>query len=62
MSAEVKQAVRELLERLPDACSWDDVMSELYVRQKIASGIADVKAGRVVSHDEVFAEFHRDGH
>jgi predicted transcriptional regulator len=60
MAAEVKQAVRELLDRLPDECTWDDVMSELYVRQKIAAGLADVEAGRVVTHEEVFAEFSRD--
>ena len=33
MAAEVKQAVRELLDRLPDECTWDDVMPELYVRR-----------------------------
>ena len=31
-------------------------MYELYVKQKIEQGIADVEAQRVVSHDRVRAE------
>ena len=48
-----KQAALELLNKLPDECTWDDIMSELFVRQKIEAGIADADAGRVVSHEEV---------
>ena len=55
-----KQAALELLNKLPDECTWDDIMSELFVRQKIEAGIADADAGRVVSHEEVFAELSRD--
>ena len=55
-----KQAALELLNKLPDECTWDDIMSELFVRQKIEVGIADADAGRVVSHEEVFAELSRD--
>ena len=56
-----KQAALELLNKLPDECTWDDIMSELFVRQKIEAGLADAEAGRVVSHEEVFAELSRDG-
>jgi len=55
-----KQAALELLNKLPDECTWDDIMSELFVRQKIEAGIADADAGHVVSHEEVFAELSRD--
>ena len=55
-----KQAALELLNKLPDECTWDDIMSELFVRQKIEAGIADADARRVVSHEEVFAELSRD--
>ena len=55
-----KQAALELLNKLPDECNWDDIVSELFVRQKIEAGIADADAGRVVSHEEVFAELSRD--
>jgi predicted transcriptional regulator len=53
----VKEAVLELAKRLPDECTWDDVMYRIYVRQKIEAGIKDAHEGRVVPHDEVFEEF-----
>ncbi len=52
----VKQALIDLARTLPDECTRDDVMQELYVREKIAVGIKDVEEGRLVSHEEVFAE------
>lgn len=55
----VKDSVLELVRRLPDQCTWDDVMYEIYVRQKIESGIEDAENGRTVPHDEVFAEFNK---
>ncbi|MGH7199527.1 MAG: hypothetical protein ACREJB_02915 [Planctomycetaceae bacterium] len=53
----VKESLRELVQRLPDECTWDDVMYELYVRQKIEAGLQDAEEGRTVSHEEVFQEF-----
>jgi predicted transcriptional regulator len=52
-SVEVKQAVRALLDRLPDDCSVDDVLYRLYVLQAVARGQADVAAGRTIPHEEV---------
>jgi predicted transcriptional regulator len=53
----VKAAVLELAKKLPDDCTWDDVMYEIYVRQKISEGVQDADAGRLIPHDEVFQEF-----
>ena len=52
MSA-VKEIVEEILEQLPDEATLEEVQYRLYVRQKIEQGLADVEAGRVISHDEV---------
>ncbi len=57
MSATIKDALRELVDQLPDECTWDDVMHRVYVRQKIQAGLDDMAAGRVLDEDEVFAEF-----
>ena len=57
MTATVKQQVIELAQQLSPDCTWDEVMYQLYVRQKIEAGLADVEAGRLVDQDEVFAEF-----
>ncbi len=52
MSA-VKVIVEEILEQLPEEATLEEVQYRLYVRQKIEQGLADVEAGRVISHDEV---------
>jgi len=50
---EAKQAVRALLDRLPDDCNVEDVLYHLYVLQAVERGQEDVAAGRVISHEEV---------
>lgn len=52
----VKAAARQLVDRLPDGASWDDLMYEIYVRQGIEEGLADVAAGRTVAAAEARAE------
>ena len=50
---ETKQAVRALLDRLPDDCSVEDVLYHLYVLQAVERGEAEVTAGRTIPHEEV---------
>ena len=56
---QVKQAVRELLDRLPDDCSLDDVLYHLYVVQAVERGQADVAAGRTIPHQQVAEELRK---
>ncbi len=53
----IKEEARKLVEKLPENCTWDDLMYEIYVRQVIESGLADSDAGRVTSVQEVRAKF-----
>ena len=55
----VKESVLELAKRLSDDCSWDDVMYQIYVRQKITAGLKHADEGRVAEHDEVFKELEQ---
>ncbi len=48
-----KQEVSELLNRLPDDCTLEDVQYHLYVLQKIERGLKDVEEGRVYTQEEV---------
>ena len=57
--AEAKTVVRDLLERLPDDCSLDDVLYHLYVVRKVQEGLEDVDGGRCVPHDQVAEELRR---
>ena len=56
---EAKQAVRALLDRLPDDCSVDDVLYHLYVLQAVERGQADVATGRTILHDGVDSDMRR---
>ena len=56
---EAKQAVRALLERLPDDCSVEDVLYHLYVLQAVERGQTDAAAGRIISHEEVESAMRR---
>ena len=50
---QTKQAVRELLDRLPEDCSLEEVLYHLYVLQAVQKGLDDVDAGRVIPHATV---------
>lgn len=47
-----KQRALELIDRLPDSASLEDIMAELFFRQKVDRGLEDLRHGRVVSHEE----------
>ncbi len=49
----VKQEVSELLKRLPEDCSLEDIQYHLYVLQKVERGLQDVKEGRTYTQEEV---------
>jgi len=48
-----KQEVSELLNRLPDDCSLEDIQYHLHVLQKIERGLKDAEEGRVYTQEEV---------
>jgi len=54
-----KAKVQELLARLPDDCSLEDVLYHLYVIQAIERGLADAEAGRTIPHAEVADQMRR---
>lgn len=51
----IKAEAHRLIDGLPETASWDDLAYEVYVRQAIESGLADVAAGRVGEHEEALA-------
>ncbi len=50
---EMRVKAEELINHLPENASWDDLMYNIYVRQKIERGISDADNGRTVSTDEL---------
>ena len=47
-----KQATLDLVDRLDDDVSFEEIIYELYVLEKIQRGMNDAEQGRVVSHEE----------
>ena len=56
-SAKVKQEARRLIDRMPDNCTWDDLMYKIYLRLTIEAGVADSKSGRITAVKEVRQRF-----
>ena len=54
-----KERVQDVLDRLPDDCTLDDVLYHLYVVQAIDRGLEDVAAGRTLSHEQVAEELKK---
>jgi len=53
MQATIKRNAIELIKSLPDSTTWDDIMYEIYVKQKIDKGLDDVKNGKLTPHENV---------
>ena len=47
-----KEAVIEMIKRLPDEVSVPDIIAELYFRQKVDEGLRQLDAGQGIPHDE----------
>ena len=54
-----KEEALQLISRLPEEVTWEDIMYRLYVKRKIEEGVEAADQGRVVSHDEVKKLFAR---
>ena len=53
----VKSEALKLVRGLPKSSTWDDLMYRIYVRQKIETGLSDIRQGRVHSHTSIRKEF-----
>ena len=47
-----KEEVRDLLEKLPETASLNDIQYHIYVRQKIEKGLDAERRGAVISQEE----------
>ncbi|HEV7992899.1 MAG TPA: hypothetical protein VGP25_13795 [Gemmatimonadaceae bacterium] len=51
----IKPDARQLVERLPESATWDDLAYEVYVRQAIEQGIAQADQGQTIAHEDALA-------
>ena len=45
MAANIREALHNLADRLPEGATWKDVAYEAYVRQEIESGLEEARLG-----------------
>ena len=57
----VKKAVLDLVKKLPDDCSLEDVQYQLYVRQKVERSMLAAVSGRVTKQASVTDELAIEG-
>ncbi|TVS17819.1 MAG: hypothetical protein EA424_12020 [Planctomycetaceae bacterium] len=53
MPTKVKEAVIDMIQRMPDDASVADIMAELYIRNKVDEGLRQLDSGQVLEHEEV---------
>ena len=54
---DIKEAVLELVQDLPNGATWEDVMYRVYVREAIEAGRKDAAEGRLLDVAEVRRRF-----
>jgi len=53
MTSNLKEEILELIKKLPENATIDDIMYHLYVKKKVITGIEEIELGRVVPHEQV---------
>jgi len=56
---ETKARVRDLLDRLPDECTLQDVLYHLYVIAEVEKGTRELDEGRAIPHERVEQEMRQ---
>ena len=53
MTSNLKEEIIDLIKKLPEDATIDDIMYHLYVKKKILAGISDLDQGKVIPHEKV---------
>jgi len=48
----IKHEVIKMVNNLPDEAGYDEIMAEIYFRQKVDRSLKQIEEGRVISHEE----------
>jgi len=50
--SKIKEEVIEMISNLPDEVGYDEIMAEIYFRQKVDKSMMQIEEGKVISHEE----------
>jgi len=52
----IKEVAIDLIKKLPDNCTFEDIQYELYAKQKMEKGLKDIVEGNLLTEEEMDAE------
>ena len=50
--SKIKEEVIKMINDLPDEVGYDEIMAEIYFKQKVDKSLTQVKEGKTISHQE----------
>jgi hypothetical protein len=50
--ATVKEEVMDMISKLPPDVGYDEIMAEIYFKQKVDKSLEQIEEGKVISHEE----------
>ncbi len=53
MTSNLKEEIIDLIKKLPEDATIDDIMYHLYVKKKILAGIKDLDQDEIIPHEKV---------
>ncbi len=53
MTTNLKEEIIDLIRKLPEDATIDDIMYHLYVKKKILTGVKEIEQGKVNPHKQV---------
>ena len=57
LTQDIKAIALEMIQQLPENCTWEDLMQKIQTRRSIEAGLADSAAGRLRSVEDVRQSF-----
>lgn len=49
----LKESVIDLLDKLPEESTYEDIIAEIYFKKQVEEGIEQLDDGKTLSHEEV---------
>ena len=58
----VKEEVIKIIKKMPDKVDYDQIMAEIYFRQKVDKSLRQIEEGNVISHEEAKKRISKRSH
>ncbi len=59
ISMQIKQMAKDVIDKLPDESTLDDIIHALYIRAKFEHGESQIREGNGISHEEAMKKLQK---